>query len=314
MKKLFTGMMVFILATYPMIAGAFTLSNVKHENFGSEHMVSGTMVFDSSYPTNGETLNARDISCSMLEEIVFQDSEGYTFSSNIAGSKQTAAIKVFKLGQPEYEADRNMVTRPAIRVIYNGDCDGELNARPLLAREHYGNGIKNILSLESNTYQLGSVLGETANGTVGGASRAARFWVSDVANSNGALSIYVSDSAGANTNRLTFNSPTGQDGFIVMPFEDTGGASSVPGFAVALRVYHSSTASSDKTLFFDDNGAPNSQLCFADNQQASNNLATAGIEILGPQYVDGRVLSSAPEVGNASNLSSLEVGFVITCK
>lgn len=190
-----------------------------------------------------------------------------------AGSNAVSLVK------PKYDADLNMVVKPVIALTHNADPVVNLSAAALYIIEASGKSMNNIGRLESTTASNASVLGETANGTVGGVNSSARFYVKDN-DSPGGVPIYVNE---ASSDRLEFVSPTAADAWIVMPLEAAAGAP--PGFAVAVKVYHSATAAAGKPLYFDDNGAADAQLAFVDAGGTGGVIPAADIVVMGPAFM-----------------------------
>ena len=190
------------------------------------------------------------------------------------------------------------------------------------------------------------------------------FWVRYDGTSRESLGvpIYVdntSDNLGSAFVRFEFNSPSGQDGFIIAALEGSSelytqgvvpnhgvsasgrlptasiygehenlATGSLDGYAIAIRVYHNSTAGDvaagwptlgdgraqeKPQLFFDDNGVLGSQFCFTDVQGASRTFLSSGVSVLAPTF-GGLTEGSAVELGGGNNLSSVTVEFLATGK
>ncbi len=78
---------------------ALTFSNIKYDNAGSEKKVSGTIAFDTSYPTGGEEIDSREFGMSMLNRVKLQPEEGYNFEiTGLATPSQTCSVEVFTGG------------------------------------------------------------------------------------------------------------------------------------------------------------------------------------------------------------------------
>lgn len=74
---------------------AVAVSNVKDYIIGNQFKKVATVTFDSSYPTGGETLNASSFGLAFFEDIVVNDSTGYTFTPSIAAGGATALVLVY---------------------------------------------------------------------------------------------------------------------------------------------------------------------------------------------------------------------------
>lgn len=74
---------------------AIAVSNTVKHSSGDQFKVIGTITFDSSYPTGGETLTVSNLGLAYLEDMSFTDSSGYTYDITIAAGGATAVIKVY---------------------------------------------------------------------------------------------------------------------------------------------------------------------------------------------------------------------------
>jgi len=68
------------------MALTFTLSGDWQGNVGNQRYVQGTLAFDSSYPTGGESLTAANIGLRVIEQIDVQPRSGYVFDYNYTDS------------------------------------------------------------------------------------------------------------------------------------------------------------------------------------------------------------------------------------
>lgn len=57
---------------------ALTVAISKRVSAGNQHVTQGTITFDSSYPTGGESLTANNVGLSVIEDIVIHPSSGYS--------------------------------------------------------------------------------------------------------------------------------------------------------------------------------------------------------------------------------------------
>lgn len=327
---------------------SITLSNLKRDCAGSQFKIDGRATFDSSYLTGGEQITAEQLGLQVIEEVVFEDSGGYTFDSVIAAGGGNVLLKAYNgaagtsgstsggtpagtnatsLVKPKYDVDPTMITKPTIKLTHNADPVGGLAAAALFAVEASGYSISNQAFLQSNCASTASVWGETANG-VSGVAASCRFAVKHNLTPAG-VQIYVNE---ASSYRLEFVSPTATDAVIVMPFEAAVG--SLPGTAVAVTIHHSATAATGKALYFDDNGAADAQLVFVDAATTDRAIPAADVVVILPTYeaqaVSGagqaaaqvfsgsalsthtHALSAAAggEVTSGTNLSTLAIDFV----
>lgn len=191
-----------------------------------------------------------------------------------AGTNTTSSVS------PKFEPDRNLIVKPVITLTHNADPPTNLAATAIFLLEASGQGSNNLAYLESTTDGDASILGETANGSVGGVAASCRFWIADNDSPTG-IRIYVNE---AMSDRLEFVSPTATDAYIVMPFEAAAGGP--PGCAVAVKVYHSATAATGKDLYFDDNGLADAQLIFNDAGTSGGVVPAADIIPLVPAYME----------------------------
>lgn len=58
---------------------ALTIGNLAYQNNGSTYSVTGTIAFDSSYPTGGESLTAADVGLAVIEHIDVHPTSGLAF-------------------------------------------------------------------------------------------------------------------------------------------------------------------------------------------------------------------------------------------
>lgn len=229
-----------------------------------------------------------DGECSLFWNESMSDAAGYKHLSTASGavaaeSSHTHAVGTLanatSLVSSKYDADWNMATKPVIALTHAADPTGGAADGALYAVEASGNSITNVITLQSTNASNASVLGETADGSVGGVAASVRFFVKDSDAPSG-VQIYINESS---SDRLEFVSPTTSDGYIIMPFEGAAGAP--PGFAVAVKVYHSATAATGKPLYFNDNGAADAQLVFTDAGGAGGTIPAADITVIGPSYI-----------------------------
>jgi len=69
---------------------ALTVGSLKFDTFGITNIVKGTIDFDSSYPTGGESLVPANIGLSVIDSIRIDDKSGYTFEYDYTNQKVLA--------------------------------------------------------------------------------------------------------------------------------------------------------------------------------------------------------------------------------
>lgn len=114
---------------------ALTLASLDNSIFGAKRIVTGTMDFDSSYPTGGEPLTASTIGLGTVDFIVIQTTSGLMFEYNYSGALVLAYLIGVRTGNTsvasagvttgallEDSADAETVARllgTAVNVTYN---------------------------------------------------------------------------------------------------------------------------------------------------------------------------------------------------
>jgi len=193
-------------------------------------------------------------------------------------SEATAATVANALSAitPGFHQDIIGVTKGTPKLLYNADPVGNLAANPLFVVEGYGIGNKNIGVLQSIMDSTTSIVASTddVSGICGAATP--RFFVAHSAAPSG-VQIYVDQ---ADNDKLVCVSPTGKDVIIMMPFEAI--ADGVPGFSYAVTIHHVASIVAETALYFDDDGAANSQLCFVDIGTTDSVIYASDIEVIAP--------------------------------
>lgn len=69
---------------------ALTIANLKRGNAGSLRIHTGTVAFDSSYPTGGEALTPSNIALATIESIWVEDALGFSFEYDYTDQKLKA--------------------------------------------------------------------------------------------------------------------------------------------------------------------------------------------------------------------------------
>lgn len=276
---------------------AVTVTSQKSErmtrNMG---VLAGKMAFNDTYTTGG--FDAAGISkyfkSSRLFSVQCEQEAGYAFMYDDTNDK----IKVYAVGaltgiaaeaahthvMPGFDnygpADITGITKGTPALVHNADPTGNLAALPLYGLEGYGASGRNILSLQSTTNANTSIMGslDDITGIFPGACTP-RFYVHD-SDAPAGVKIYVED---ATPWKLEFVSPTGEDAYIICPFEAV--ANTPPGYAYAIKVTHAADAATGVELEFDDNGSADAQLVFVDGSTTSRVINPADIEVLAPSYM-----------------------------
>ena len=186
------------------------------------------------------------------------------------------------------------------KLLHDADPVNNKAAAALYIVEAYGVGNKNIGVLQSNCAGTTSIIGSTddVSGICGAATP--RFFVTHNASPSG-VAIYVDE---ADNDKLVFISPTETDAIIIMPFEAI--ANGVPGYAYAVTVHHKASMSGCSALFFDDNGAADSQLVFVEDATTNRVIYASDIEVIAAQYtgITGNCGSAAAQVFSGAEMST----------
>ncbi len=297
MFKKLNGIFAFLLLLFFIVGQAQAAVTVTLEKSyrtdNSERVRIGTIAFDSSYPTGGESITADDLNLDVIRNFTVEANSGYLFeydktnslmkvyypSGSPAVSNAAEATHTHAASDSYGPGDITGVTVGTPALTHNADPTGNLAALPLYCVESYGAGGRNICQLFSTTNADGDILGSTdgVSGITGAATP--RFYVND-SDAPGGVKIYVVD---ATPWGLEFVSPTATDAYIMMPFEAI--ADGVPGFAYAVKVTHAADAATGVELEFDDNGAADAQLTFVDAGTSSRVISAADIEVVAPSYM-----------------------------
>jgi len=231
-----------------------------------------------------------------------------TFSGSQLATHQHAAItagtpagtNAASVVTPGNHATIDGVVAGTPKLTHDADPVSNKAAAALYIVEAYGVGNKNVGVLQSNCDSSTSVLGSTddASGACGTATP--RFFVTHAASPDG-VAIYVDQ---ADHDKLVFISPTETDAIIIMPFEAI--ADGIPGYAYAVTVHHLADMSGCTGLFFDDNGAADTQLYFVDGGTSDSVIYASDIEIIAPQYtgITGNCGSAAAQVLTGAEMAT----------
>lgn len=73
---------------------ALTISNLTYSKNNNKNIRSGSIAFDSSYPTGGESITAAELGLAYFDTIEVEPKSGYIFEPVIAAGGATAVIKV----------------------------------------------------------------------------------------------------------------------------------------------------------------------------------------------------------------------------
>jgi len=74
---------------------AVTITNLRYQSEGSQMKVEGTLTFDTSYPTGGEAITAVQLGMARIDQFYIEDSEGYTYDSDIVSGNLSTKIVVY---------------------------------------------------------------------------------------------------------------------------------------------------------------------------------------------------------------------------
>ena len=66
---------------------ALTITVSRRHTAGQQHIVSGTIAFDSSYPTGGESFTAANLGLRTVDLMLFSPTSGFTFEYDYTNSK-----------------------------------------------------------------------------------------------------------------------------------------------------------------------------------------------------------------------------------
>lgn len=78
---------------------AVTVSNLQRVSEGNKFKILGKLIFDSSYPTGGESLSASTIGLTYIDAFeVTNDEGGYSFESTVAAAKTSVTLKAYTGG------------------------------------------------------------------------------------------------------------------------------------------------------------------------------------------------------------------------
>lgn len=69
---------------------ALTIGSLTYSLEGSKNVARGTIAFDSSYPTGGESLTAANVGLKTIERITFEDVAGFSFTYDYTNAKVLA--------------------------------------------------------------------------------------------------------------------------------------------------------------------------------------------------------------------------------
>lgn len=88
MKKFLVAALYSLLFLLPIAARAeLTLSGLTRESSGSENKVYGSLAFDSSYPTGGESLSLGSLPLRTVSNVIIEPSAGYVFTYDYTNNK-----------------------------------------------------------------------------------------------------------------------------------------------------------------------------------------------------------------------------------
>jgi hypothetical protein len=77
---------------------ALTITSLNIRPVSNSYAVTGQVAFDSSYPTGGESLTARDIGLRTIDFIVFEQRSGVVFDYDYTNAKVLARVQGVQVG------------------------------------------------------------------------------------------------------------------------------------------------------------------------------------------------------------------------
>jgi len=92
MKKFYIFISLAVLLVFSVQAQAITVTISKSQKIGNESVRDFSILFDSSYPTNGEALAASTLQLASVRNLICQPTNGYLLQYDYTNSK----IKVYK--------------------------------------------------------------------------------------------------------------------------------------------------------------------------------------------------------------------------
>jgi hypothetical protein len=69
---------------------ALTIAVTRRSTSGDQHVVTGTIAFDSSYPTGGESFTPANIGLRVVDLMLFEQTKGFTYEYDYTNSKVKA--------------------------------------------------------------------------------------------------------------------------------------------------------------------------------------------------------------------------------
>jgi len=95
---------------------ALTITIDKTENTGSIMMTRGTIAFDSSYPTNGESLTANDLGLNTLDVVMISPNTATVFEYDYTNSK----VKAYRGALAEVSNGTDLSAMTAVKFVAFG--------------------------------------------------------------------------------------------------------------------------------------------------------------------------------------------------
>lgn len=209
-----------------------TITYGERQNLGSQFAIPFTATFDDSYLTTGEVITASYFALDRFENVMIEDSEGYTFDVDVATGGATASIKAYStLGDKTAEnielTDSNTAGTDGVAVYL-----------------HTKNGVQGWFEFVSPTNADG-------NGTLSTAGNSYFIFDADGAATDG-VAIYFDEDATIQDERLMAVCPSNQDIYVpvggnqFIKIKDNDDAAST-----GVQVYfdEDSTNTNDRLLF-----------------------------------------------------------------
>lgn len=77
---------------------ALTVSNLQFGSMGDNKLILCSVAFDTSYPTGGEVITAAQLGCTLIKDIIVNQTAGYSIQFVPGATAVTAKLKCFDIG------------------------------------------------------------------------------------------------------------------------------------------------------------------------------------------------------------------------
>lgn len=273
---------------------ALTLSNVQRHSAGSQVKITGSVTFDSSYPTGGETLTAGALGLTDISQFETADTiSGYTFQPTVATGGGSVALEVYEGGSEAHNhAAGGLTAAPSgetTTITYAASPGGNQCYIKFLA--------------DGSPYVAVNNATTTANATVSFSADCKLLLTHDASAASGGFALYFDDDAGSPDERLLCDLSSAVNANLYLKCSD----------GHVVKVTNDASASSNGTALNYDDGA--------DQRLESANAGTSDAD-LGTDFGQGwlagglggnvanNTAGQADEVANGTNLSTLTVPFI----